>query len=951
MESETFARSLYGRWENFYAQSIEQVARRVLDRLELPTDRLDIDRLELDLGVIRQDQLETLFPVLWEKRLEEALMALSRQPRSPGVIFSGDTDYLFSLLCQFLLHGSLPWNVPETYKNISTLFLAVLKERPKILKTFLVAYGHYTGLRQRLVYRLNDSELERGVRLVAPHESEFICSYIRLLRLKYREVNRPQLQASDYRVAVWMVVYNYLLTHVSSFFDKKSFLQTTITRLAARYNLSYGTLLLLINKELDRLLGKSSVPAELFLLLGHLEWEQTAKNSHLLSLRRERLYKWISGWKKKEKPTATDVEMIRQVRLILGQTGSCCRFIAPVKEKEIRKLVRILFPGESDFVIEYAAALDRNPIQKAWEGKAGSEFRLLKWQIIFPVLSVNRGTFFNQIAFTREILHTISAHYNLNFPTVLEYLYNTLELLPLSAMLKKIFTLLREELRSSQVGKISSNRETAPVPVMDKIRKREHFTLQERLELAGIMKNSATCNSIVGALSEEEHLYLVALLLPAESQFIRRYVTGLNYQKTSGILSGRAPTDYQQLKWEFIYSVLLQTTDQVFNKKIFVEHTLQKLGNHYNIGLKQLLNYFYRDERLMKNIFSFDLYQVIIQLYCTYCTREVGESSPKISGRKVKASGNREIYLLLSGYVDGDPCCEVYLKKLSRYPAFIRYIRDVLMLEKELRQFIFSRTGIQVNRAMLLTRLVEVADRFCAFTCPEIMARLTDLLLASLLPGQQPFLLEEMRRRSLLGDKQAELLKKTVERKGALSNGMPLALHSQLKGVDDGVIPVTNAGVVLLSPFLPMLFSKLELTSESGFRDTRAQLHALFLLHYLATGLEELEEPDALLYKLLTGIGLSEPLPYRVELKQEEKAAAVSLLSGVISHWKKLQHTSIEGLRESFLQRSGSMRKKEDRWIVVTEEKGYDVLLDTIPWSFKQIRYSWMDTLLQVKWR
>ena len=41
---------------------------------------------------------------------------------------------------------------------------------------------------------------------------------------------------------------------------------------------------------------------------------------------------------------------------------------------------------------------------------------------------------------------------------------------------------------------------------------------------------------------------------------------------------------------------------------------------------------------------------------------------------------------------------------------------------------------------------------------------------------------------------------------------------------------------------------------------------------------------------------------------------------------------------------------QEDAWILRVERRGYDLLLERIPWSISMVRLSWMKTVLIVQW-
>lgn len=164
---------------------------------------------------------------------------------------------------------------------------------------------------------------------------------------------------------------------------------------------------------------------------------------------------------------------------------------------------------------------------------------------------------------------------------------------------------------------------------------------------------------------------------------------------------------------------------------------------------------------------------------------------------------------------------------------------------------------------------------------------------------------------------------------------------------------VSNAGMVLLWPFLQQYFQKLGLLEKNAFRDERSQNRATYLLQYLTTGILDAPEHQLLLNKILTGTGLEQALEYPSPLTEAEEALSVQLLQGILQNWQKLQNTSIQGLRGSFLVREGKLlcKGKDDAWVLTVSAKGYDILLDSLPWRFSLVKLPWMTTVLHVKWR
>ncbi|GAB4395939.1 MAG: hypothetical protein OHK0053_07810 [Microscillaceae bacterium] len=164
-------------------------------------------------------------------------------------------------------------------------------------------------------------------------------------------------------------------------------------------------------------------------------------------------------------------------------------------------------------------------------------------------------------------------------------------------------------------------------------------------------------------------------------------------------------------------------------------------------------------------------------------------------------------------------------------------------------------------------------------------------------------------------------------------------------------IYIQNAGLVLLHPFLGQLFQRLALMEKRVFRDDEARQRAMYVLQYLATGLNQPgEEYELALNKVMCGWPLEEPLRPEDPLSPEEEDTCQSLLRGVIQNWKVLKNTRVEGLQVSFLQREGKLSEFSDRWELHVSPKGIDLLLEHLPWGFRTFKLSWVKRVVMVDW-
>ncbi|HWI93201.1 MAG TPA: contractile injection system tape measure protein [Flavisolibacter sp.] len=161
---------------------------------------------------------------------------------------------------------------------------------------------------------------------------------------------------------------------------------------------------------------------------------------------------------------------------------------------------------------------------------------------------------------------------------------------------------------------------------------------------------------------------------------------------------------------------------------------------------------------------------------------------------------------------------------------------------------------------------------------------------------------------------------------------------------------IQNAGLLLIATFLPAIFKELYGLEDKHFVNKEIQHRALFLLHYICTGQDEAPEYTLQLNKILCGLDLEEPIPFSVSLTDAEKREADLLLHDIITNWKALKNSSLEALRGSFLLRDGLLSFADDYWLLQVERKGYDVLIDHLPWSFKTIKFDWMDNYINTEW-
>ncbi|WP_313514965.1 contractile injection system tape measure protein [Sphingobacterium sp.] len=160
-----------------------------------------------------------------------------------------------------------------------------------------------------------------------------------------------------------------------------------------------------------------------------------------------------------------------------------------------------------------------------------------------------------------------------------------------------------------------------------------------------------------------------------------------------------------------------------------------------------------------------------------------------------------------------------------------------------------------------------------------------------------------------------------------------------------------HVGLVLLHPFLNSLFKQLGLVKDKDFISLDAKEKAIYLLHFAATGKEQPKEYELTVPKLLCSYPIKAAIPTAITLSQDEKEEVIAMMEACIANWEILKKTSVEGLREGFLQRKGKIELGMDKITIQVEKGPIDMLLDYLPWNLNLIKFPWLKQLIHVEWR
>ncbi|MCD8079680.1 MAG: hypothetical protein LUF04_04480 [Bacteroides sp.] len=598
-DDEAFARRFCGGWEAFCPQAVERVIEEVLRRYTTGPATVAIEHIGLDLGVIPQAEFRELFPRRLRHALQEFLNVYRAQAYS-RIVSAGEgerTPDLLQALIHRLLHGSWPWQLPDHLRQMDVLFREVIRISSDAFCRFLRQYGHYTSMQQRLVWYLRDVELEQGVRLLAPSEATFICGYVRWLRRKYEVRRQAGLRQTDHRHAVWMVVYGWLLRQHASHFHRRTFLMQTLSALAVRYNTSYGMLLRLVTEDIDRFSVRRAVPDGLFALLRELLHQQQQaewRGDHRLL---SRLYLQLSRQMRSDRTAVLTPSGRRALLSCLSQPGSCRLLLSALTDPEIFRLLAQVAPPESRFVGDTAGMLDRGRQEGLLQGKAGGEFRLLKWQLIFPLLLDRRGrSGFDRRSFLVSLLSGIAAHYNLSLADLLSYL--CLHLLPVMEVDRTLRHTLRDLYETWVPLPHPSQAGEEPATAAGCLRYLRSVAKHHRgVSVAAVpnahwlrhLSSEEFRRTLVSRFTRAEWERLLAFLLPAGARPLASVLQALDHLSTYAPLQGRSLGELRQIHRMAFLSVWSRLSGSSLSYDLFLGEMLRELSAQYRLDRAGLL--------------------------------------------------------------------------------------------------------------------------------------------------------------------------------------------------------------------------------------------------------------------------------------------------------------------------------------------------------------------------
>jgi len=854
--------------------------------------------------------------------------------------------------------------------------------------------------RRRLIRQLNEKQLHGLVKKLVPGEERFVISYAEMLDRQNERNAFEGRTGGEFKLLKWEFILTVLTEETGSTLNRKTFVFSVISMLAAHYNLSVYDLLRFVYQTLtDRLLITDKVLAD---IIGELYFEEKEKKGtrNELNLFDQALkdeFYWELVRKFIQTGTLSDETFIPRLYDILEYLLTYRPGLSERLTEELKKgfllTDLISIPKHKSFYRRLILFVVRHyrlnlpggqKIKSLFENIAEDRFRAVPvtaYKTMLSALLLNDTSLYQKAwkALTDEPVR--NGHFNIvaNLP---DEQIISLFFYPGSAAAKtvliansrfvagQIFSsrLIMEKL--AETCRIDNQTALLFPAILQQLspwfiyRKLIRLYPFKAAELKLIFRWMAT--SGISLTENTTALFLANILILLASDSPNFLEKGIGYLPDSGIsatveeqLAKSISRDIQVVKDSSLQEQLKRLLLKVKKHKpagseavidssadSFIEWLIFRFGAKENPVFEQ--------ELTAGNLFHPLAYSRFEQLLIR---------QPELVRKQID-TGILPKYKISQWLRSAPGAVQLRWMQAVASPYHRQVLNDAFLLLRWIQETIAGWSGVSFNRQKALELLLEFSSgKNQNSTEKDLFNTLLNVTVGQATDEQWQQLPAILKTKAVNRGKRWEqktkwLVRLTSATGTGKGNGQEKAvLHEHSVNQNNTTMMneevfISNAGLVLCNPFLPRLFSMLELTGTNSFKDVKSTERAVLLLQYLLSGNTTIAEHELVLNKLLCGLDPAVPVDCIFEVVAHEAEIMQQMLQGMIQHWGHLGNTSPKGLVDSFLIRGGKLEKDgEGIWHLKVEAKGYDVLLDSLPWSYSPVKYSWMDKPLYVRWR
>ncbi|MDC9621314.1 contractile injection system tape measure protein [Xenorhabdus sp. XENO-7] len=179
-----------------------------------------------------------------------------------------------------------------------------------------------------------------------------------------------------------------------------------------------------------------------------------------------------------------------------------------------------------------------------------------------------------------------------------------------------------------------------------------------------------------------------------------------------------------------------------------------------------------------------------------------------------------------------------------------------------------------------------------------------------------------------------------------IQHGSDNTIHPQLS---PSVLPISNAGCMILWPLLPTFFRSFDLLDQNRFTRLEAQREAVCLLDWLIWAEDEIPAWRLTLNKIICGLPINDNALWHTPEPEQQIAISQWLEKTIVQlpAWKKM---GVNDVRYLFLQRSGELSELNGMTNIHIKPEVYDALISEWPWPINMASFSWLKQPITMTW-
>lgn len=929
----------------------------------------------------------SLSTIIIELEEETNYIEPSNEVITQGIFLDNVKEYTdLEILKYYLFYGSLPFHYHYFLPvQIESLLQKTLKQNPEWFKHIFEKETISESIIKRLTHILPNSLLTEFIHLIEPAQSAFIINYHATTVGLQKKKNIVKAEESEFSKSLWEFIFSFLLNDKGTLFNEKAFVESNIRRLARHYNMSFKDLLLFLTQGMGEKFSVISKYSSLFYIFTEI-LQQHIKDEHPEYIFAEKIIEeqnssydkiyisnvflfWLTEghlpwWSAKTFP---DVQELFAA-FISENPKEAVQIIQSALQKGIPSTVRLdsLFAELENLIKHFSDGHDAIVNIKELELLVFAEKRFiaskeLKNSLLISALEAyyqKQFQHFDRPAFLLIFLKRLHASLGLEKTVLFEYMIDFLKSKSSTFTkddLRAFEQILKEKKEPSSYNKILKDlfpgEDERALWFEEKI-----FTglssgelLSRAIELVRHFLMYGSFPKYISITTVQENFLLSRLLLLiykedkaqlqnifGESGFLNSARMRLHdvfsqpgnqeMRNISGMLQAyieRDTVQYMQENWpqinkpekaeEFFLWLNKQGNENV------QKSALSKLSG--NLSIVSLIVSKYKGAEFIKliTLLSNDTQRSLVNDYIYLLS--------------LAANDSFERELLLQHFRE---FCLIWF---SSSASFSFFFTDFLIFLTQRKNRNVSALYMQLNR---------LPDKLALFKVEHLQRMVLDMQNKT-----APFAAATAFQAKINKDREEnekKILQSVFRSEEETVAQKEPSMKEKITQEGESIY-LQNAGLVLLHPFFSTFFERIALTGkDKKFVSEEAKLRSPLLLQYLVTAQPEEQEHNLVLNKILCGLTHADVIPLTIELTEIEKQTAEGLLHAVIQQWDKLKNTSVQGFRESFLQRTGTLTETDEAWTLKVDTRGYDILLQTLPWGLSMIKTPWMNKPLFVTW-